>query len=53
LSLDQVLKIPPVSGVIHTVQGGDSVDLIAKKYNADPQKILSFNQLLEDQTLAI
>jgi len=53
LDLDEVLKIPPVTGVIHTVQNGDTVALIAKKYKADPDKILSFNNLKSDQTLEI
>ncbi len=53
LSLGQVLKIPPVTGVIHTVKSGDTVASIAKKYKADPQKILSFNKLRNDQALEI
>lgn len=53
LSLGQILKIPPVIGVIHTVKTGDTVASIAKKYKADPQKILSFNKLRDDQALDI
>lgn len=51
LSLGQVLKIPPVTGVIHTVKAGDTVASIAKKYNAKPAEILSFNTLREGQSL--
>lgn len=40
---DQVLRIPPVSGVIHKVKNGDTVASIAKKYGATPDKILAFN----------
>ncbi len=53
LSLGQVLKIPPVTGVIHTVKSGDTVALIAKKYKADAQKILAFNQLRDDEALDV
>lgn len=53
LSLGQVLKIPPVTGVIHTVKAGDTVASIAKKYKADPEKILSFNKLDDDKTLIL
>jgi len=53
LSLGQVLKIPPVTGVIHTVKTGDTVASIAKKYKADSQKILSFNKLQDDQALVV
>ena len=52
LSLGQILKIPPVTGVIHTVKSGDTIASIAKKYKADSQKILSFNKIQDDQTLA-
>lgn len=53
LNLGQVLKIPPVTGVIHAVKTGDTVASIAKKYKADSQKILSFNKLSNGQALAI
>lgn len=51
LTLGQVLKIPPVTGVIHTVRNGDTVASIAKKYKADADKVLSFNNLTPDQAL--
>src|SRR3989344_9118248 len=51
LSLGQVLKIPPVTGVIHTVKNGDTIASIAGKYKADSQKILSFNKLSDDKSL--
>lgn len=36
------LKIPPVSGVIHTVAPGDSIYSIAKKYKVSAQNIVNF-----------
>ena len=41
----QVLKIPPVSGVIHKVKKGDTVASLAKKYSTDEAKIFEFNGL--------
>ena len=38
----QVLKIPPVSGVIHTVASGETVYSIAKKYRTEAQSIVNF-----------
>ncbi len=67
LSLGQVLNIPPATGVLHTVQAGETVQKIADKYKTTKvtsatlvQNILGleFNQELHnlktsDQTLAI
>lgn len=53
LSVGEVLKIPPVSGVIHVVKKGDNISSIAKKYNADGDKILSFNDLKSGDTLSL
>jgi len=50
---DQVLRIPPVSGVIHKVKSGDTIASIAKKYGVTPDKILVFNDREEDQSLDI
>lgn len=50
---DQILRIPPVSGVIHKVKSGDTVASIAKKYGATKDKILSFNHLEDGQPLEI
>lgn len=38
----QKIKILPVSGVAHTVQRGDTVYTIAKKYDTNPQAIVDF-----------
>lgn len=47
------LEIPPVSGVLHTVKKGDSIELIAKEYalldeNASPEKITGVLQSIVD-----
>ncbi len=49
----QILRIPPVSGVIHKVKTGDTVASIAKKYGATTEKILAFNNLEDGQSLTI
>jgi murein DD-endopeptidase MepM/ murein hydrolase activator NlpD len=41
LRLDQELLILPVSGVLHVVVQGDTVDSVAKKYKANPADIIS------------
>lgn len=42
LSVGDTLKIPPVTGIVHTVQEGETVQSIAKKYKTDAQKIVNF-----------
>ncbi len=49
----QVLRIPPVTGVIHKIKKGDTIDSIAKKYGVDKQKIVDFNQLSDNTKLAV
>ncbi len=53
LSPGQELKIPPVSGVIHVVKKGDTVQSIAKKYSGDEEKIIEFNGLPRDGALQL
>lgn len=53
ISPDQVLRIPPVSGVIHKIKSGDTLASIAKKYGATTEKILAFNNLSEAESLDI
>lgn len=53
ISPGQVLKIPPVSGVIHQVKKGDTIGSIAKKYGADEAKIIEFNSLPQNGELQI
>ena len=47
----QILRIPPVSGVIHKVKKGDTAASIAKKYGVTADKILAFNDRKEGQPL--
>lgn len=42
VSIGQELKIPPVSGIVHKVTEGETIQSIAKKYKTDPQKIVNF-----------
>ena len=53
LSLGQVLKILPVTGVLHTVRAGDTVASIATRYKGDPLTITSFNNLQNDENLVV
>ncbi len=39
---NQVLKIAPVTGIIHKVASGETIYSIAKKYNTNAQSILNF-----------
>ncbi len=47
------LKIPPVSGLLVTVQKGDTLQKIASRTSADLNEITSFNHLSTDATLAV
>ena len=49
----QILRIPPVSGVIHKIKSGDSINSLAKKYGVPEDKILSFNGVSEGDGLEI
>ncbi|MEM4322191.1 MAG: M23 family metallopeptidase [Candidatus Woesearchaeota archaeon] len=51
----QVLKIPPITGVVHKVAAGESIYTIAKKYKTDPQKIVNFpfNDFADLETFAL
>ena len=42
LRLGQELTVLPVEGIYHTVENGDTVDSVAKKYKAKPEDIISF-----------
>lgn len=61
LTPGDVLKIPPVTGLVYTVKGGDKLEELAKKYQANAQAIVDypFNDisdnfsLKEGQTLVI
>jgi murein DD-endopeptidase MepM/ murein hydrolase activator NlpD len=53
LSVGQKLIIPPVNGIWHTVQKGDTVEKLAKTYQTSVEKIVTFkmNGLAEPYTL--
>ena len=46
------LKVPPVSGMIHTVAAGETISSIAQKYKIDESKILTQNLMNSDDTLS-
>lgn len=52
---DQILKIPPITGVVHKVVSGDTIYTIAKKYNASPQNIVNFifNEFTDQDTFGL
>lgn len=47
------LKIPPISGVIHKVKEGDTLDTVSKTYQADKQTIADFPFNYIDDTLSL
>jgi len=51
----QILKIPPVTGIVHSVNKGDTIYSIAKKFEAEPQAIVDFpfNTFTNDETFAL
>jgi len=55
LKLGSVLKIPPVTGVVHTVKSGETIYSVAKKYNVSAQSIVDFpfNEFTNDETFAL
>lgn len=55
LSIGQELKIPPVTGIVHKVKEGETVQTIAKKYKTDAQKIVNFpfNDFADLDTFAL
>lgn len=53
LKVGQKLAILPVTGVIHEVKRGDTVSQIAKEYKAKAEDIVSFNELLDEESIYI
>ncbi|MGH2458413.1 MAG: LysM peptidoglycan-binding domain-containing protein [Chloroflexota bacterium] len=53
LSVNQKLLIPPVPGVLHVVQTGDTLQAIADRYAADPNAIARANGLKDPFTLQV
>ncbi len=40
-----ILKIPPTSGIMHTIKRGDTLKRIAALYGTKPEEIIDFNNL--------
>lgn len=53
IQIGQSLIIPPVSGVIHHVQKGDTVSQIAQTYKSEKDKIVAFNNLATEDDIYI
>lgn len=55
LKLGSILRIPPVTGVVHTVKSGETVYSIGKRYNVSAQAIVDFpfNEFTNDETFAL
>lgn len=51
----QMLRIPPVTGIVEKVGPGDTIYSLAKKYKSDPQKIVNFpaNDFADLDTFAL
>lgn len=51
----QMLRIPPVTGIVHKVSPGDTVYSLAKKYKSDAQNIVNFpaNDFADLDTFAL
>lgn len=47
----QVLRVPPITGVIHRAVAGESIAGIAKKYGADEARIIAYNRLPKDGSI--
>jgi len=55
LSIGQVIKIPPVTGIVHKVKEGETIYSIAKKYKIEAQNIVNFpfNDYADPETFAL
>jgi cell wall-associated NlpC family hydrolase len=53
LSINQKLLIPPVPGVLHVVQDGDTLLAVAERYGADSAEIVKANGLTDPFLLQI
>lgn len=56
LKPDDVIKIPPVSGIIVTVKSGDTITSLAKKYglpSAQPIVDWPYNSFVNDETFSL
>jgi murein DD-endopeptidase MepM/ murein hydrolase activator NlpD len=53
ISPGTVLRIPPVTGVIHKVAKGDTTQALAAKYRGDAARIIAYNRLPQDGALDV
>jgi surface antigen/LysM repeat protein len=53
LQVGQILNIPPISGVVHTVADGDTISEIAQRYSVSTSDIVSVNQLRDAASIRI
>jgi cell wall-associated NlpC family hydrolase len=53
LSINEKLLIPPVPGVVHVVQDGETLEGIARRYAADPAAIARANGLSDPFVLQV
>ncbi|OGG13458.1 hypothetical protein A2773_00440 [Candidatus Gottesmanbacteria bacterium RIFCSPHIGHO2_01_FULL_39_10] len=51
----QILRIPPVTGIVHKVKPGDTIYSVAKTYKTDAQKVVNFpgNDFADLDTFAL
>ena len=52
VKLWDTLKVPPVSGMVHTVASGETISSIAQKYDIAADKILTQNLMTSTDTLS-
>src|SRR3989344_150994 len=54
IKVGSVIKIPPVTGVVHIVKGGETIYSIAKKYDVSAQAVVDFpfNEFTNDETFS-
>ncbi|MDA9129431.1 LysM peptidoglycan-binding domain-containing protein [Candidatus Gracilibacteria bacterium] len=53
ISEGDILKLPPVTGMLHTVRSGDTLSGISKSYGIDSEEIMRQNFLLSSEDLTI
>lgn len=51
----QIVRVPPVTGIVHKVKSGETVYSVAKKYGINAQAIVDFpfNEFTNDETFAL